>query len=85
MGVLMLPFGRHVLYGLLLVCAWHIGCARADVLLLRPNIAIARIAMVAFRWHSLTRMLHIMELQGILMNCLMQRHLQSPFDSHLLY
>ena len=32
MGVLMLPFGRHVLYGLLLVCAWHIGCARADVL-----------------------------------------------------
>ena len=59
MGVLMLPFGRHVLYGLLLVCAWHIGCARADVLLLRPNIAIARVAMVAFRWHSQKCMPHI--------------------------
>ena len=59
MGVLMLPFGRHVLYGLLLVCAWHIGCARAGVLLLRLNIAIARVAMVAFRWHSQKCIPHI--------------------------
>ena len=26
LAVLMLPSGRHVLYGLLLLCAWHVLC-----------------------------------------------------------
>ena len=57
LGVLMLPSGRHVLYGLLLLCAWHVLCVFKCFW--RPNIAIARIAMVAFQWHSQKCMPHI--------------------------
>ena len=58
-GALMLSFLRHALYGLLLLCACHICCACADACFWRPNIAIARVVMVAFRWHSQKCMPHI--------------------------
>ena len=65
----MLSFLRHALYGLLLCCACHICCACADACFWRPNIAIARVVMVAFRWHSQKCMPHIMGLRGFLASC----------------
>ena len=50
-------------------CCVHGMCCACSGVFWRPNIAIARVAMVAFRWHSQKCLPHTMGLHGFLAIC----------------